>query len=140
MNDHSIKVSYIASLLVCFILSIVLRRERITLLNSLFIIYRPQTSLEDRRMHLPMLYIDFPIQTSRTYFSRSERANATAASPSSFCNQAMQGCALFLQTRNWNVSQLRVITPITPSVAKRLKGGRKRGDGRCWCGSCILPI
>lgn len=48
-NDHSIKVSYIASLLVCLILSIVLRREHCYTRSILFIIYRPQTSLERRQ-------------------------------------------------------------------------------------------
>lgn len=73
-----------------------------------------------------MLCIDFPIQTGRTYFSSSE-VNATAASPLSFRNRAMHSCALFLQTRNWNVSQLRAITPITIG---REKTNERTGEKR----------
>jgi len=75
-------------------------------LLTLFIVYHPRTSLGTKTgEYVYQRCIDFPIQTSGSYFS-SSRANATGVIP-------RERDALFLRPRDWNVSQLRAISSIT---------------------------
>lgn len=89
-------------------------------------IVRKLRSNEDRRIHLPMLRIDFPIQTNGTYFSSSDM-NATAASSLSF-RDLIELCIVFTDAK---LERLLICARLfqLPSVARILKREWER-EGR----------